>query len=114
MQDFDFDYWSKLATSSPGEFEVQRRKALQEVVDTAPEVHQPALSTLLETLCAPQHGAPMERAINAQTLMLESLGYLKTAWVDLAAATGEGSVFDQALQHARVSRPSQGPNTVRP
>jgi len=33
MQDFDFDYWKNLASASPLEFEAQRRKALQQVVD---------------------------------------------------------------------------------
>ena len=79
MQDFDFDYWKNLFTQSPGEFEVQRRAALQEVVDSSPPSHRPGLATMVDTLCAPQQGSPHERAANAQTLMFESLDYLKAA-----------------------------------
>ena len=102
MQNFDFDYWKNLAALSPVEFEQQRRMALQEVRNSSPAVHQPALTTLLETLCTAQQGTPMERAINAQTLMLESLADLKAAWESLVEATGEGSRIERALLNARI------------
>jgi len=73
--DFDFDYWKNLAAASPSEFEIQRRKALQEFTNKAPASKQPALNALVDTLCVPQQGTPMERAINAQVLMSESLNY---------------------------------------
>ena len=106
MQDFDFDYWKDLAAASPLEFEAQRRKALQRVVDDAPPAHRPALAALLETLCAPQQGTPLERAIHAQTLMLESVGYLKTAWTSLVEAV-------EPLTRPGAYHPRPGPNTSR-
>jgi|GEM_PF-1348493 len=106
MQDFDFDYWKNLASASPLEFEAQRRKALQQVVDGAPSAHQPALAALLETLCARQQGTPLERAIHAQTLMMESVGYLSTAWVTLVEAT-------RPLTHPWAYHLRPGPNTNR-
>ena len=102
MQNFDFEHWARLARTSPHEFEVQRRAALQALVDASPLSQQPALVALVDTLCAPQQGSPVERAVNAQTLMLESLGYLKGAWDLLAQETGEGSPIERALLDARI------------
>jgi hypothetical protein len=102
MQHFDFDYWMNLFALSPMEFEVQRRAALQEMVDKAQPSHQVALAAMVETLCAPQQGSPLERALNAQTLMFESLAYLKAGWVVLAEETGEGSALECALLNAQV------------
>lgn len=102
MQNFDFDYWKNLFAFSPTEFEVQRRAALQEVVDSSSPSHQVALAAMVDTLCAPQQGSPLERAINAQTLMFESLAYLKAAWIVLAEETGEGSAIERALLTAQI------------
>ncbi len=103
MQEFNFDYWKNLAETSPADFEAQRRKALQEVIDDAPPAKQSALTALVDTLCAPQQGTPLERAINAQVLMIESLTYLRTGWTELAAATEEGSPLEQALLNAQIA-----------
>jgi len=102
MQDFDFDYWKDLASSSPAEFELQRRRALQDVVDSAAAEHQSGLTTLVDTLCTPYQGTPLERASHAQALMMESLDYLKNAWVDLVEATAEGSAFERACLNACI------------
>ncbi len=102
MQDFNCDNWKNLATSSPLAFELHRRMALQDVVDSSPAVHQPALSALLETLCAPQQGTNLERAIHAQSLMLESLAYLKAGWEVLLDETAEGSALGHALLNAQI------------
>ena len=130
MQDFDFDYWKDLAAASPLEFEAQRRKALQRVVDDAPPAHRPALAALLGTTMiyvthdqveamtmadrivvmregrVEQQGTPLERAIHAQTLMLESVGYLKTAWTSLVEAV-------EPLTRPGAYHPRPGPNTSR-
>ncbi len=76
------------------------------MVDDAPATHQPALAALLETLCARQQGTPLDRAMHAQTLMMESVGYLKTAWAALVEATGP-------LTRPGADRLRPGPNTNR-
>lgn len=91
MNAFDFDYWKNLAAASPADFEVNRRKVLMEAVTAAPEKQRPALLALVETLCAPQAGSPMERAVHAQNLMMESLVYLQQGLGDLVRATGHSA-----------------------
>ena len=86
MDNFDFDYWKNLAATSPAEYEIQRCQALQEFTNKAPASRQPALNALVNTLCVRQHGTPMERVINAQVLMSESLSYFHTGWAELAQA----------------------------
>ncbi len=97
MDNFDFDYWKNLAAASRSEFEIQRYRALQEFANNAPASKQPALNALVNTLCAPQQGAPMERAINAQVLMSDSLSYFHTGWTALAQATEQALPVVQAL-----------------
>ncbi len=91
MHAFDFDYWKNLAASAPADFEANRRKVLMEAVAAAPEHQRPALQALVETLCAPQAGSPMERAVHAQNLMMESLVYLQQGLGDLLRTTGHSA-----------------------
>jgi hypothetical protein len=97
MDDFDFDYWKDLAAASRSEFESQRRQTLQEFANRAPVSKQPALNALINTLCVPQQGTPMERAINAQVLMKDSLSYFHTGWTELAQAAQRALSVVQAL-----------------
>ena len=97
MQNFDFDYWKNLAAASRDQFDIQRRQALEEFTNKAPAAKQPALRALVHTLCVPQQGTPMERAINAQVLMSESLSYFHTGWTELAQAAKEASPLVHAL-----------------
>jgi hypothetical protein len=99
----NFDYWKHLAATSPVEFEIQRREALQEFANKAPAAKQPALKALAHTLCVPQQGAPMERAINALTLMSESLSYFHAGWADLAQVAHEASPVIHALLNDHIN-----------
>lgn len=40
MKEFDFDEWAKLAQDDPEAFEIQRRKVIDEVIQSAPEGRQ--------------------------------------------------------------------------
>jgi hypothetical protein len=93
----NFDYWKNLAASSPTEFEIRRRETLQEFANKAPAAKRPALNALAHTLCVPQQGAPMERAINALALMSESLSYFHAGWAELAQVAQEASPVIHAL-----------------
>lgn len=97
MDNFDFAYWKNLAAASRSEFEIQRHQALQEFANKAPASQQPALKALVSTLCAPQQGTAMERAINAQVLMSDSLSYFHTGWTALAQAAEQAVPVAQAL-----------------
>ncbi|MFZ4481442.1 MAG: DUF3135 domain-containing protein [Rhodoferax sp.] len=97
MDNFNFDYWKELAATSAVEFEIQRRQVLQEFANKAPAEKQSALHALVDTLCVPQHGSPMERAANAQTLLSESLSYLHTGWSDIGLAAQQVSPTARAL-----------------
>ena len=97
MNDFDFEYWKNLAVESRSEFEIQRCQALQEFASKAPASKQPALNALIHTLCVPQQGTAMERAINAQVLLNDSLSHFHNAWSALSHATGQALPVVQAL-----------------
>lgn len=88
MTSFDFDHWKNLAAASPAEFETARRAALMELVTSAPATQQAGLKALVDTLCAPQAGSPLEKAVHAQNLMLESMAYLQESLGDLVRASG--------------------------
>ena len=36
----NFDYWMELSKRDPDEFEVQRKKAIQKIIDNAPEYYK--------------------------------------------------------------------------
>ncbi len=98
MNDFDFDHWQALAQSSPESFEAERRKALMAQVQSAPEAQRPALLALVDSLCAPQHGSPIEKAVHAQNMMMESLVYLQRSLGDLVRSVGGSAPQPSAVQ----------------
>lgn len=57
-------------------------------VQSAPEAQRPALLALVDSLCAPRHGSPFEKAVHAQNMMTESLVYLQRSLGGLVRSVG--------------------------
>lgn len=98
MTDFSFDHWKNLAQSSPEQFEVERRKALMALVEAASPAQRPALLSLVDNLCAPQQGSPLEKAVRAQNLMMDSLVTLQRSLGDLVRSVGGTAPRPSAVQ----------------
>lgn len=105
---FDFDKWMNLAATNPEEFERQRKAALLEVVKDAPARSRESLSSLVEGLCAPQEGTPLERAVRAQNMMMSSLVDLQVSQTELLALyNGSAPALDVGRRYSRLATTSE-------
>lgn len=87
----DFNYWADLATNNPSQFEIERRTALLNAANEAPEHLRVKLLSLVETLTnGEEGGTALEQAVRAQNLMLASLADLQSGFSRLLVATHQG------------------------
>ena len=89
---FDFDAWAALAAQDPAKFEAQRKQALMRLAEQAPASSREKLIRLVNELCAPQSGSPLERAVSAQNRMAQSLIQMQRAWIDMGLQAGAPEV----------------------
>lgn len=99
MNDFCFETWMALAALDPAAFELRRKEALRAVAAQAPASHQASLHALVEALCTPSKGTPLEKAVSAQNMMMESAQALQQELHHLIAAAAGA----QGPQGQRVS-----------
>lgn len=100
---FDFDAWSELSKTDPAAFELKKREALLSLVAEAPAKNREQLTSLVDALCAPQDGTPLEKALKAQNLMLSSLMDLQSKSLQLMAMYhGDAVSEDPARKFSRL------------
>jgi hypothetical protein len=104
MPTFDFDAWKTLADENPVEFDRRKRQALLELAAKSSPGQQPGLFALVEALCAPQPGTGLERAANAQKLMVSSMLDLQSKSIELVQAYSGYAEHSQevALKFSRL------------
>jgi len=84
-----FDVLVALHERDPKAYEVLRLQLLRSCVDSAPEMHRAALENLLDKInvVRAQAGSPLEAAISASRLMIDSCLRLRGAMGELVNAS---------------------------
>lgn len=83
-----FDVLVALHEKDPDAYEVLRHHLLRSCVDNAPQIHRAALEDLLDriNIVREEAGSPLEAAISASRMMVDSCLKLRGAMVELANA----------------------------
>lgn len=85
----EFDTLVALYESDPNAYEALRANLLRSCIDHAPEIHRAALEELLTriNIVRAEADTPLEAAINASRMMVDSCLRLRTAMGELAGAS---------------------------
>ncbi|MES2830408.1 MAG: DUF3135 domain-containing protein [Pseudomonadota bacterium] len=83
-----FDVLVAMHEKDPDAYETLRHQLLRSCIDNAPEIHRAGLEALLDriNIVRAEAGTPLEAAIAASRMMVDSCLKLREAMVDLATA----------------------------